>query len=412
MFNGGNLHHQGLGGQDMSMLTLYSEMWGDGVSGNYYDFSFRNYYLNKVIILVSDAFSSCKFIEKDLKTGELVEDPNKRLITNLLTNPNENQTYIEFFREYIRNLYACGYVYLLPYHENRAYRNFIDKGAKLFCLQSDSINFGNKSVSHFENNITFEYRQNGFHKRYNYAETIPFYDISQDPINKFKGVSRLKSIENEVTQINLSNKAIINQLRLSGNIIVTPSGGDKNEFSEGLNRTTNIYQGTTQKEDIENKLNISGLFTGKSLTVTGTPLKAINLAESIKDYDFNTKFKQEAGRIILNLYGIPRKLQNIITTAELKSDKEGEDIDLYEKIVLPLAQNFAKSINTTYSPITGTEIELDYSHLSVFTEKTKNERIIKNEQNSKRVDYLLKLLDKGLIDDKKTLEILENEKII
>ena len=85
------------------------------------------------------------------------------------------------------------------------------------------------------------------------------------------------------------------------------------------------------------------------------------MAESLKDYDYNTKFKQEAGRIILNLYDIPRKLQNIITQSELKSDKEGEDVDVYEKIVIPISENFCKSINSTYSKLTRTTIHLDYS---------------------------------------------------
>ena len=307
-----------------------------------------------------------------------------------------------------------GYVYLLPHHENKAYTTFIDKNAELRCLNNDKIDFKSQKVSMFQKDISFNYTYNSEKRNFNYSQIIPFFDIAQDPNNSFLGISRLKSLEDEINQIWLSNKAIDNQIKLSGNIIISPDAGKDSPMSMGLDKAISNLpnQQKTHKQDIEEKLNLPGIIFGKSLTVASTALKAINLSESLKDYDYNTKFKQEAGRIILNLYGIPRKLQNITTQSELKSDKEGEDVDVYEKIVIPIAQNFCKSINATYSDLNKTTIEFDYSHLSVFQNKKQESSKFERESKSEIVDLIIKMIDKELIDKEKAIALLEEEKII
>ena len=176
--------------------------------------------------------------------------------------------------------------------------------------------------------------------------------------------------------------------------------------------TTVGNTGKTHKDEIEEKLNLPGIIFGKSLTVSSTALKAINLAESLKDYDYNTKFKQEAGRIMLNLFDIPRKLQNIITTSELKSDKEGEEIDVYEKIIIPAANSLAKSINSVYSPLTKTYIEFDYLHLAVFAERLQNAKKYEQEVKEKAADLILKLRNEGVISEAECKKMMKDEKII
>lgn len=266
----------------------------------------------------------------------------------------------------------------------------------------------------FQKEISFEYTYNTEKKILNYSQIIPFFDIAQNPENPFIGVSRLKALEDEINQIWLSNKAIDNQIKLSGNIIVSPDAGTNGQMSLGLDKpiTINANSGKTHKDDIEEKLNLPGIIFGKSLTVSSTALKAINLAESLKDYDYNTKFKQQAGRVILNLFGIPRKLQNIITTSELQKDKEGEDVDLYEKIIIPVAQSFAKSINYVYSELTKSTIEIDYSHLSVFSERQENAKKTERQAKTETVEMLIKLLDKELITPDEAKKVLKDEKII
>ncbi|GAB0156221.1 hypothetical protein CHRYSEOSP005_14850 [Chryseobacterium sp. Alg-005] len=331
----------------------------------------------------------------------------------MLTNPNYKQSFEELGKDFIRNLFSGGFSYLLPYHENPAYVNFIDKGSSLICLNNDNIDFGGRSIKLFQNDISFDYTYNFEKKVFNYKQIIPFYDIAQDPKNSFIGVSRVKALEQELSQIWISNKAIDNQIKLSGNIIVTPEAVKESEMSMNtLDKPIVSVTGKTHKQDIEEKLNASGIIFGKSLTVATTALKAINLAESLKDYDYNSKFKQEAGRIILNLFGIPRKLQNIITQSELKSDKEGEDIDLYEKVVLPVAENFAKSINSQYSKLTKTKIELSYSHLSVFAERQQNTFKTESEHKQMVSGYVSNLYEKQLITRDEARKLLKDGKII
>ena len=330
----------------------------------------------------------------------------------LLTEPNYKQTGEELGKEFIRNLFSGGYVYLFPYHENVNLSNFIDKGAELICLNNDGIDFGNRSIGMFQKDIAFDYKHNNIKKTLNFKQVIPFYDIAQDPTNNFKGVSRLKSLEEEIKQIFMANKAIDNQISLSGNIIVSPDSHKESEFSKGLDNPIITTTGKTQKDDIEEKLNRSFIFGGKSLTISATALKAINLAESLKDYDYNKMYKQEAGRVMLNLYEIPRKMQNIITSAELKSDKEGEDVDLYEKIILPLSTSFAKSINSVYSRLTGTTVHLSYDHLSVFQEKKEAAKKTEAEHKERTKNFIISLMEKEIIDKPKAIKMLQDEKII
>lgn len=336
------------------------------------------------------------------------------MISQLLAEPNYHQSTEEFFNDFIRNLFSSGFSYLLPFHENPAYSNFIDKKAEIRCLNNDNIDFGGRKITMFQKEISFDYTFNSEKKTLNYSQVIPFFDIAQDPKNPFKGVSRLKALEDEINQIWLSNKAIDNQIKLSGNIIVSPDVSKESPMALGLDKpiTANANSGRTHKDDIEEKLNLPGIIFEKSLTVSSTALKAINLAESLKDYDYNKKFKQEAGRIMMNLYQIPRKLQNIVTVAELKSDKEGEEIDLYEKIVIPVANSFAKSINAQYSALTKSKIEMDYSHISVFNERLESAKKKDREAKMETVNLIVSLLDKGIINQVEAKKILQDEEII
>ena len=299
----------------------------------------------------------------------------------------------------------------MPYHENLAYANFIDKGAELLCLNNDYIDFGGRKLSMFQRDTNFDYKFGNVDRELNFKQVVPFYDIAQDPTNNFKGISRLKSLDEELKQIFMSNKAIDNQLSLSGNIIVSPDSHKESELSLGLDKPIMANTARTQKDDIEEKLNTSFIF-GKSLTVASTALKAVNLAESLSNYDYNKLFKQEAGRIILNLYEIPRKMQNINTASELKSDKDGEDVDLYEKIILPLSTNFAKSINSTYSKLTGTTISLSYDHLSVFEQKKEGARKMEAEHKERTKNFIISLMEKEMITRDEAKKMLQDEKII
>lgn len=373
----------------------------------YYDFSLKNYFLNRAIILIANAFNSYEIVEYDSK-GNLVTDGP---LTKLLKEPNYKQTGEELGKEFIRNLFSGGYAYLMPYHENIAYSNFLDKGAELLCLNNDYIDFGGRKLSMFQRDVNFDYKFGNVDRELNFKQVIPFYDIAQDPTNNFKGISRLRSLDDELKQIFMSNKAIDNQLSLSGNIIVSPDSHKESELSQGLDKAIVVGTGRTQKDDLEEKLNTSFIF-GKSLTVASTALKAVNLAESLSHYDYNTKFKQEAGRIMMNLYEIPRKMQNINTVAELKSDKDGEDVDLYEKIILPLSTSFEKSINSTYSKLTGTTIKLSYDHLSVFQRKREEAKKTEAQYKKEFVAMVTDLVSNNYIDHATAKKMLQDEKII
>ena len=392
----------------MFLEFIFGESWGDYATSKFYNLSLNNYYVNKAVILISNCFNNGVIREFDVRTGDEVENGP---LAELIKNPNNDQTAKELFQEFIRNLLSGGYCYLYPYHKHPAYTTILDKKPQLLVLNNDFIDHNFQEVKFLQEDYAFKYDIKGGSKL-NFSQIIPFYDISQDPKNKFRGVSRLKSLEEEMNQVYLSNKAIANQIKLSGNIIVSPEATKEPELSQGLDKIITSTTGRTHKDDIEEKINHSGLLRGKSFTISSTALKAINLAGSLKDYDYNTKFKHEAGRVILNLYDIPRKLQNIITTAELKSDKEGEDVDMYEKIVIPLANNFSESINSVYSEINGTRIEIDYSHLSIFQKKLQESQKAESEKKTNIINNVVTLKNNNLINDQEAKKILQDEKII
>lgn len=392
----------------MFLQYIFGESWGEYKTNKFYSLSLKNYYLNRSIILVSDCFNNANILEFDAKTGDPVADGP---LKTFLKSPNNNQTSKELFQEFVRNLLSGGYCYLYPYHQNAAYVNFIEKGSQLLVLNNDHIDHQGQQPKFLQEEYSFMYEPIGPAK-INFSQIIPFFDISQDPKNKFRGISRMQALEDELSQIYIANKAISNQIKMSGNIIVSPEATKESELSQGLDKPIIVGAQKTQKDQIEENINSSGLLRGKSFTISSTALKAINLAESLKDYDFNAKFKQEAGRVIMNLYGIPRKLQNIITTAEMKSDKEGEDVDMYEKIVIPMADNFSESINSVYSELTGTKIKLDYSHLSVFKSKLEDTDKKDSEKKNNIINNVVTLKNENLITVDEAIKILQDEKII
>ena len=83
-----------------------------------------------------------------------------------------------------------------------------------------------------------------------------------------------------------------------------------------------------------------------------------------------------------------------------------------KKIVIPISENFCKSINSTYSKLTRTTIHLDYSHLSVFAEKKDSNDKTRTEQNKSVSEYVIQLFEKGLIEKPQAIKILQDEKVI
>ena len=105
-------------------------------------------------------------------------------------------------------------------------------------------------------------------------------------------------------------------------------------------------------------------------------------------------------------------MKKINTAAELKSDKDGEDVDLYEKIILPLSTSFEKSINSTYSKLTGTTIKLSYDHLSVFQRKREEAKKTEAEHKKLVLEMVNTLVSNNHIDRATAKKMLQDEKII
>ncbi len=349
--------------------------------------------LNKAINFYADIFSSAEIYATD-KKGNIVE--NDELVEKLL-NPNSLQDFKEFSKEFIRNYFSGGYAYITPYHESAGFEKKLNK-ASLFVLNNDFISFNNGKASYQIN------------EKYDISKSTLFIDILRDPENPMKGISRVNSLQDEIQIIKLSDKAKQNQTKLSGHTIVSPKNNtSQNSYVDnGLDQIIKSEDGKqiTEKQDIESKLNLSGLAQDKSITVASKELTAVNLMEGLKDYNFSeNKLPEE--KAILNLYNIPREFQNLASNDVSKyENRQNAMLEVLQNTIEPLANSFAYKIQKHFDH--ENIIYLSYKHLPVYA-------IIENrneEKKDKIVNRVISLLNSQLISTKEANKILEENEII
>lgn len=186
-------------------------------------------------------------------------------------------------------------------------------------------------------------------------DIIPYYDILRNPKNPFKGVSRLKSLDANIRNYLLAQKAKGNQIKLSGHTIVSPDINNSNQLDLGLDQISHNVQlsdgsqvGVTKKDEMYEELSQGGLGTDKPLTVASKPLKSFNLMEGLKDFDFD-KFIKEDAKTVLNTYGIPKEQQGIDRDATTYENIKNSKLDMCQNIVEPIAENFCLSLQQAYN---------------------------------------------------------------
>lgn len=341
--------------------------------------------------------------------GELTQD---HPLVQFLLKPNKHQNFKEFGKDFIRNLYAAGYSYLLPTSENDAYIRRFDKmdsdlRPELRVLNTDFIDYTNLSSG--EASDLFRYCTNSTQETLDYNNIIPFWDEAQDPDNFRIGVSRLCSLEDNIKNIILANRAKTNKIKQSGKFIATPSTKSlNNTIGNQLDQMVSADNPNYKQRDLlEDKIETTGFGYDKAVMVTKQEIDVLNVMEGIQDYSYDKEVLEDK-RTVKNTYKIPRELQNIGDDQSKYENRKEAFLELFTLTVLSLADNFTESIQEFYAPNEKDKLILDYSHHPAF-EIVEDKKQVRKEG---RVDTLIKLLDKGIITVNEAKEKLEHDKII
>lgn len=283
----------------------------------------------------------------------------------------------------------------------------MDKNPYIYNINTSNIEFINADkLNYKDNEVYFNYLYNTHKEKLSTKQIITFFDFSQDPINNFAGISRIEALRREIGIIDLSNQASENLVKLTGSILISQKpvkgGGDE------MYQPTNIMTETNQKSDsrlLEEKLHTKGLGQKRQIFVSQFPLEVQAITKDIVGLEFN-KGKDFSGKLIYALYNIP---QGYLEQSKF-NNRDADKLELYESIVIPIADNFTNSINESYKY--KNKIKLSFNHLSFFQEKKRlsdeklyNQRmlLIEEVEKLKELGYMseneakLKLKQNGII---------------
>ena len=346
------------------------------------------------------------------ENGELHQDD---ALIDFVLNPNKNQNFKEFSKDFIRNLYASGYCYLRPTSQSDSNVRRLDKldseaRPELKVLNCDYIEYLQKEFFGLvDNRNKFKYIYGGSQEVIDYDDIIPFWDKVQDPKNFRLGVSRLVALKDEITNIITANRAKTNKIENSGKFLVTQARKNGNvNFGSQLDQPVNIENPSyTQRNLLEDKLANTGLARDKSITILKDEMQAINIMESIQNYSYDDEVKEDK-RTVKNTFGISRELQNIGDDNSKYENRKEATLEMFSLNIIPLAANFTESIQKHYDPNNKRKLVLDYTkHPSFEIMEGKAEERIKSE-----IATLVTLFEKEIISKEEITKRLKDEGII
>lgn len=400
-------------GVDTDFHTLFDSSFKIGSIGKkYIKIACSVEIIDTILIYLSNWFS--KGVPYEL-TPEGERIVNSDLI-DLINQPNTFQAKEEFMAEFFYYLHAAGTNYIYPVDKAVGFEGTLE-GTALLNLNFDNIEEPQKSKSIFDLNddILFKYVENlsgeQKTKEFNFSEVIPFYDSTNGLGGRmYKGKSRLESIKDEIKNIYLATKGKQNKLDLSGIVLVTPqdrAGGDRS-MSKGLDKvihTDDEGVNTTHKDHIEGKFKASGLTKGRSIIVSSTELKAMNLSESLEKIQFDPQ-RIEDCRTIKRKYGVPENLLPLTPKGATFENQDKETLNMLQTLIEPISFNLGSSISKRFE--SKNTLMFDYSHLPAYSIIEK-EKVASQE---KIVTMYLNMVKEGVITPEQANNILKDKGIL
>lgn len=341
----------------------------------------KNYVLNNVIGKIAKSLSNAHFSDESGKDTALLEKIN---------NPNQKQSKEEFLKEFAIFLNAAGWMAM--------WKRYVSTGnfatMELINLNPDETEVGETSI-HF----CFEGRNETVLK----SEFILFYDNRRDHENG-KGISRIKPLKSQVTNIQDAQIAKNIQIVNSGITVVSPKANlQQGNMDQGMDTPITVPVGMrTQKDDMEDKLNTRTI--GNRIIVASKGLDAQNLSAALGDLDFDDKTEADK-TAICDAFGVPVELTPYGKNNTF-DNKEVAETSFIESEILPLASSLTKSLNAEFS--TKGKLLVDYDHVaSVAIKKNKI-----NDTNKVIVDTYIELVNANVITAQDAKRILTDKGIV
>jgi len=354
------------------------------------------------------------------KNGEDVTE-NDALIA-LLKNPNENQNFQQFIKEWLYYHYSHGWNYIVPQSSAVGFEKRLDGKTKTYIYNTDPDHmvfndqtsfWGFLNLNTNSKEVAFDYKPLGF-RGIKYKNVIPFFDVRQNSEKPWMGISRLLALRQQIENYSLSLQGKANLIKRSGSILVSLDAA-KNEdlgLDSGIgtgqfDKDTGAPIVITHKERLEQDLRETSLGNGSMGIMFSTlPLKSQPLSSGLENIKFDELGGQDA-RQIMNKFNVPKEFQNLILTDVAKYDEKNSSMKfILQNIIIPLAESFCKSMMKYFE--WENTIVLGYDHLPVFSD---NEQTV-IETNQKVYDLYFKLFENKTIDEKEFKQKLQEYGII
>lgn len=348
------------------------------------------------------------------KEGNDVTD--KDALIALLKNPNDNQNFQEFIKEWIYYHFAHGWNYVVPQSSSIGFEKKLDGTTKTQLYNCDPDHFTWGSNSSFfglikNNKITFSYKPLDL-VNIDYKDIIPYIDVRQNPEKPHMGISRLLALRKQIENYSLALQGDENLIKRSGSILVSLDS-TKNE-DMGLDSVVGTGQfdnegnpiTTTQKEQLERQLKETGLGNNSmGIMYSSLPLKSQPLSAGLESIKFDEKMVGYA-RQMYNKLNVPKEFQNLTTEAAKFANRQMAMMEVIQNTIEPLGASFCDKMKTYFK--WENTISLEFSHLPVFAD---NEETKLTTQQA-LVTMYEGLFEKGRITDKELIQIYKDNGII
>ncbi|MBC7748663.1 MAG: phage portal protein, partial [Methylotenera sp.] len=351
------------------------------------------------------------------KDGNDVTD-NDALI-DLLKNPNDNQNFQQFIKEWIYYHYSHGWGYVVPQSSavgfekrlggnTKTYLYNVDPDHQVFNDQTSFWGFFNLNSNSKE--ISFDYKPLGF-KGVQYKNVIPFFDVRQNPEKPWIGVSRLLALRQQIENYSLGLQGKANLIKRSGNILVsldakTEDMGMDSSIGTGQFTQDGTPITTTHKEKLEQQLRETSLGNDSMGIIFSTlPLKSQPLSAGLENLKFDEGMIEDA-RQILNKFNLPKEFQNLTKETAKFANRQLAMVEVVQNTIEPLATSFCDKMQTYFN--WENKIALDFSHLPVFADNESTKVATQQAQ----VDLYESLFEKGRITEAELTQIYISHGII
>jgi hypothetical protein len=398
------------------LQTSGSFTWGNLQQKKYTKLAQEIDPVNSAVTLLAELAASGKLKAKNAKGDDITD---KDLLVKLLMNPNENQNFDEFWKDLMFYFYSSGYCYLLPSSESIGYETRLDlktSRPKLYALNPDyydfkHTNFSFRNLFGLENPVRFDYSPLSIGNIL-YTNVVALFDIRQDSLEPFKGISRLKSLEQIIENWWLAMLCKKNFFQRTGGVVVSATNklDDLALDSETIDQFNLDEDGetkvTTQKDNLQNQLrNTSLVNDGLGITYSSIQLQKFNLSDGLEKINFDN-YSLEDARRVFNTFNVPLELANLTKDSAKYDNKNIAYKQVLQMVVKPTSDRILEKIVKKYKH--DAILYMDFDDLPMFAED-EGEKIT-NQQAV--VSMYLELLSADKIDDKLFNQIMEENGII